>query len=510
MSRRKSTNDPLSGVFTRGGSTQNSNSGRVTTGLPEGAIDPTIIQDLLGNQKEIYSFGAGVLGQNNNQPYESQLLSLLSYLNNLGGDVSPEMQKQLYEMLLTLYQAREQRTYDKDVLNEQRLYDSPMSQMLRLMSTGMSRDAAIQALTGGQDPALVGSGADAQAPQAYGPTDIRAQQLQAAQTAFSGLSAIGSLVSMGFSIPQAIQQTDLLKAQNFLTQDQLKKYNAVNQVFGALNSVIATGGDAATAIGEIHNANDARDYINNNKDMAQFAPLFADGSFNDTFGSLVGREFFNNGWSQNLRGKTEGDRLDNAIRKEMYDTKFAQYSADKLQEEFNLFVETYDEQIAILENQVREGNKRILLLGEELQLKRNEVWHSDTQRSITEEFYDTEVDGQKVKHHIAMNSVYQLYSQLLMNQVKLGTPQARERFIATCNADANFALTMVTLKELMSGSIQRNNVDSGTTNISDMAVLNLGILLSSSGLLDCITIKDAADTGANVLEKGVTILNKFL
>ena len=236
--------------------------GRTTTTLPQSSggrstprtlpdvLDPATLQDLLGNKKEIYSFGAGVLGQNNEMSYENQLMTLLTQLNDLGGQISPEMQKQIYEMLLTLYQAREQRAYDENALKEQRLYDSPMSQMLRLMSTGMSRDAALQALAGGSDPALVGSGADAQAPQAYGPTDIRAQQLQVAQAVFNGISTLSGLVSMGFSIPQSIQQTRFLENQNVLTAAQSNAFQSAQEA----SQILYNAGSAADTFANVASA----------------------------------------------------------------------------------------------------------------------------------------------------------------------------------------------------------------------------------------------------------------
>ena len=234
------------------------------------------ITALLGDP-DAYSHLLGVLGFNklgtDNQLLQ-QILSLAS--GNLGksGSAYGDLQKLLVEMALKNLTSQEQRDYDKSALDEQRLYDNPQNQLARLMGAGISRDAAIQMLQGGSDPALVGSGSDASLPsQLPSPTERLMQQLQ---TASGFISAVSGLVSLGFTIPQAVMQTRLMSNQSFLSDAQKKSYVAANKAYHILHSAGAAAdvfGSIASVTGEMKRLADG-----GNTDASQFiaSPSYRD------------------------------------------------------------------------------------------------------------------------------------------------------------------------------------------------------------------------------------------
>lgn len=191
--------------------------------------------EALLNEQDAFSHNLGSIFQLGDNNQLLQQLLQLAY-GNLGknGSAYGDIQKLLLEMALKQLTANEQRNYDASVLGEQRLYDSPTNQLSRLIGAGISRDAAIQMLQGGQDAALVGSGADSTIPSELpSPSE---KLMQGLQVGASLLGTIGSLVSLGFSIPQAIQQSHFLKNQNILSDSQLKGYNSAAKAFNILNA----------------------------------------------------------------------------------------------------------------------------------------------------------------------------------------------------------------------------------------------------------------------------------
>lgn len=196
---------------------------------------------------------------------------LLSLLSNISGLDAKDYQDQLYQMLLKQYLTAEQRNFDKSVLNEQRQYDLPINQLNRLVAAGIGRNAAIGMLSPTGDAGLIGSGVDAQLPtQVASPSE---KAMQVAQTALDAIGVVGSLISLGFSAPAAIQQVKFLKNQNALTSSQLTAYDDASAAFGILNSA----GASAEAFGSVANASakitelanggnqDAIDYVNSGR-----------------------------------------------------------------------------------------------------------------------------------------------------------------------------------------------------------------------------------------------------
>lgn len=461
---------------------------------------------VMPNGSTAADLGAAGLYQTRGDDYLMQLLYQQYITSKDKGANAAEMNMAIYKEMLAYFKMLEQRGYDKDALNEQRQYDSPISQLMRLMSTGMSRDAAIQALTGGQDAALVGSGAGTETTPTLSPQEVRSQQIQNGLGIFNAavgtLGTIGQLTSLGFSIPQAIHQTQVTKAAATMSKEQVKAYQSVNAVTSALDTFGNTVGSISDLQG-LTNADDAYKFMQDHKDTDLFKPLFDNGAIGGTFGNTIGREMFNNFWREKFSSETDGQRLFNQVQKEEFEKSMAEYSAGKLQKDFELLVDTFDEQITLIEQQVKNGELVISINGEELKLKKDAAWLSSQERSITDEFYNTEIDGKPAKHHIALNSALELYGQFCMNQVKYGTDEARKRFKNTCESDANFAYSMAFIKQYMAGKIQVEAEEKST-------LTELGIKLTTSGLMSALSVTDVAGSAGGLVSTGVNAAKLIL
>lgn len=211
----------------------------------------------------------------NQQDYIQRLLAALNgdglsqLLAQLGIDVgqmnageTQDWNKQIMDTLLQRMLQNEQRSYNKDVLNEQRIYDSPTNQLARLMGAGISRDAALQLLGGsgsgsGSGSALIGDPMQLPASAISGTqSDLNAVQKDTAiaNTVFNAVSCFSGLVSLGFSVPQAVAQTALLKNQAYLSSLDINAINSAADAFSILNAAGATAeafGSTASAIAEI-------------------------------------------------------------------------------------------------------------------------------------------------------------------------------------------------------------------------------------------------------------------
>jgi hypothetical protein len=221
----------------------------------------------------------------------AQLLASFGFeqTKGLSGSQRDDLNKQLLDTIIQYYLTQENRDYNELMLQNQRQYDSPMSQLLRLMSTGMSRDAALQAIAGGSssgsgstpysDPSQLGAGIAA--------SQSKLNQVQAAtsiaNTVFNGVNCLAGLVGLGFSIPQAVQQTKVLENEAYMTGKQKQAYDAAS---GAHDVVIAAGVEnAADVFGSVSST------INTIKELA-------DG------GDVAAQEYIGNGGLKALRANS--------------------------------------------------------------------------------------------------------------------------------------------------------------------------------------------------------------
>lgn len=220
-----------------------------------GSVTPAQKNDIDARYDEMLQNNAG----------SNEFLSLLSSLGieqekGLTGSQRDDWNKQLLDTQLNYQLELEKRGYNEKMRDEQRIYDSPTNMLARLMGAGISRDAAIQLLSGagGSQPiqtegAVAGAGLSASESARNG----LESKLGIANAVFNGVSAFSSLVGLGFSIPQALYQTQVLKGQAFLSNKDIKAIQSTDQAFAILNSIGAGAdafGSASAAISSIQDA----------------------------------------------------------------------------------------------------------------------------------------------------------------------------------------------------------------------------------------------------------------
>lgn len=262
--------DPNAGTIFDDHRTANGSIAPTSTTSRAGKIDPLALIEALKGDGNIWTRFAGSalengsLGDGSNEAF-LQLLQMMQNNPAVAGTYDDDISKQLYEMMLKLWTTNEQRTYDQSALQEQRNYDSPTNQLARLMGAGISRDAAIQMLQGGQDPALVGSGSESALPEHHSPLE---QSLGLANTALSAVSAFTGLVSLGFSVPQALFQADFLRNQGSLLSSQIKAFETAGDAF----EILSAAGAGVESIGSVASATSALTKLakDGNQDAAQF------------------------------------------------------------------------------------------------------------------------------------------------------------------------------------------------------------------------------------------------
>lgn len=174
--------------------------------------------------------------------------------------------KQLVETLLNYMLKQEERGYNENLRDEQRVFDSPTNQLARLMGAGISRDAALQLLgasgaagSSAGVPYSSGLAASLGIPTSQSSLNDAQRKTAIANTVFNGVNTLANLVSLGFSLPQALQQTHFLQNQNIMTDRQIQAYDSANEAFNVLQSV----GADLSSIGSV------RDVIEKIKSLAQ-------------------------------------------------------------------------------------------------------------------------------------------------------------------------------------------------------------------------------------------------
>lgn len=308
------------------------------------------------------SYADMLRGLGSDDPLIQTLQNLgIDFNGKLDPDQSEEWNRALLGIVLQQYVNREQRSYDRSLQLDQRTYDSPTNQLARLMGAGISRDAAIQMLSGG-------SGSSAGVPygsQGSAVTDgmaaVQAHQanvqnrLGVVNAIFNGISVFSSLVGLGFSIPQAIQQTQYLKNQNNLSGRQLQAYDAASSAYNILSSI----GASADAFGSIGSAVSAISQAAQNGDVSA-QQFIASGGFdrlrdNAPFTSRVMSEMYGTEraasdyaemYSQNINNLKAREKLDN------YNAEEAKNEADLLSRQIVNYDEVYQLELALRQAQV--------------------------------------------------------------------------------------------------------------------------------------------------------------
>lgn len=307
-----------------------------------------------------------------------QLLYTLSINQNgkLSGDQRDDWNKQLLDSLLNYSLTQENRLYNEGIRDEQRLYDSPLNQLLRLTGAGISRDAAIAMLSGSGSG--VGSAIASQpavAAPGIAPSQSKLNGIQGqtaiANTVLNGINTIAGLVGVGMSIPQALGHVKSLGIQNEMSQKALIGLQASDSVLGSLENAVSTGVLSTVDIDGFSSATDALNYIYDHRDTDAFKPVFDNGSFQQVYGTKLGREMFSNSWNNVRQSKDAGKMLDQFIKHSDLQNELLSIQGKAAQRDYFFGFQSAinqllkdDAQIQSLWNDVLSGNIKILIDGE--------------------------------------------------------------------------------------------------------------------------------------------------
>ena len=386
MARRPSINGRSGGSSTgrvihpTGGSRPAVGSGSGRNSATSGAVTPQ--NDITTNFSAILN--RATAGGDSSDPIFALLNSLgINQDAGLTGSQRDDWNKQLLDTLLNYKLTQENRSYNESMRDEQRLYDNPLNQLARLMGAGVSRDAAIQMLTGGSQP--IQSDAPSAA-EGIAPSESKMNGINAAlapiNTAFDALSAVGGLVSLGFSIPQAIQQTRALKYGNFMSQQQQNAFNSVNSLTNALQTAVSDGILTAQDLESWSNANDAYKWLNDHAETNFVKPLVDSGVLQGVFGSTIGREMFNSHWNQMRDARSGGELYDSFLRQQHLAEILSQWSTNE--KRANYYATLNDTFIDILKSQPEIAN----------------LWQSYKQA-----LRDYDISGEELKQEKAITSM---------------------------------------------------------------------------------------------------------
>lgn len=367
--------------------------------------------------------------------------SLLDLLNSLGidqdkgltGGQRDDWNKQLLDTLINYALEKDKRGYNEQLRDEQRLYDTPTNQLARLMGAGISRDAALQLLGQGNEPIQTEG---AQAAEGVAPSESRTNEMQAnlapLNATLNVIGTVSSLVGLGFSIPQAIQQTKLLKNTNLLNSSQLAGYSSASQAFDILNSA----GAADAAFGSVSSAVRAiQDLANNgNSDAVAFVN-------NGGLSQLSNNSYFA---SQSLHNLYKSERASNDydksfglfVDKTEAETDFLKADKDKVvQSILNLQAELIktqnDAEFVKLQSGLIEYSKQIMIeqanilkkqgrnIEADTLLKKSQALNLDSQTTgqnlqndFTTSLYNYELEGQSVRDILLHKDAVNAYNDM--------------------------------------------------------------------------------------------------
>lgn len=402
---------------------------------------------------------------------------------------------ELLKQILQYYITQEQRKYDKSLQADQRLYDSPLNQLARLMGSGISRDAAIQMLSGG-------AGGSAAAGVPYGQTGNQASLLPASQsyandvqaktaianTVFSGIGALSGLVSLGFSIPQAIQQVNALSMQNFMSQKAMIGLQAADDVLGALQSAVDLGVLSTEDMDGFSNATDALNYINDHKDTNAFKSVFDNGSFANVYGSKLGRQMFSEAWNNVRQSKDAGTLLDQHLRQQDLQNDLAEINTASARRQYFVDFSTTmqdilkkNEEVALLWQAYRNGEIQIEINGQILDQEKyrtkaaaradvvgesqitayKKALEVKTKQNL--DGYVVEMTGQDFLNYHAFTSLLRMYQHdsVLSGRHGVEVPhkdgghtvmEARERYVKSLNANIDAVIAGAFISEVVNSN----------------------------------------------------------
>lgn len=376
---------------------------------------------------------------------QSTLDDMSSIINGFGiedfNGLSPsqikDWNKQLLETLLQYQLTKEGRQYNEGLRDEQRIYDDPANQLARLTGAGIGRDTAISMLSGAQQPiSAEPSSVSPGIPASQSAANAMETALAPLNTLFSAASAVGGLVSLGVSIPQAVEQTKALRAQNVMTSEVVNGLNAVNAVGNSIAGLVANGTLTTQDLEGFKDGNEFLNYVNDHRDTAAFAPLFVDGGPMQTLlGTRSGRDMFNQYWQSTLGPKYSASMIEQNLRLAAQQEILGELdTAAKRRDFFMNFQQQWrallqqDAQLALLAQQYRNGEIEIKINGQVLKQQRlntnraeridtEEQFRHDALMSVLENGAPAEPDPNSTGLDIMTYGIWSQYYQNMCNDL---------------------------------------------------------------------------------------------
>lgn len=310
-------------------------------------------------------------GGANGQDAIAQLLLTMSQ----NGNFTPEIRDQIRTFLLQMISNQDQRQFDISQLQDSRLYNSPTNELARMMGAGISRDAAIQMLSGsaGNIGGVAGSmGAAApNVPQTSGTMDLQQKQF-AVGTAQSAVAMLGQLIDSGLSLAQGVESVKAMQSANYFTQAQMQGFSSANELVNALETMQISGQLESSEIEKLSNGNDLVKYLNkiapNNEAVKQ---LLGSNAYKGTFGSIYGRDFFNNYWDSVRKTRDSGTIADEFIQQQRLNNALTNVNINKVGAEMELIGSQKDE----IEQRIIESTHNVAKIDAEIEvLNANGEW----------------------------------------------------------------------------------------------------------------------------------------
>lgn len=332
-----------------------------------------------------------LLGNGRNSDFAAFLASLGIQMpdgKEMSESAIKDWNKQLMDAQLNHAITQENRNYNEGLRDEQRIYDSPTNQLARLMGAGISRDAAIQLLSGtGAGGSSVPYSEPAAETQGLLPSESQKNALESklgiANTVFGGVSALTSLVNLGFSIPQSLAQTSYLKAQAFMSNADAKAFNGAGRAYSVLKGINAS----ADAFSSLSSATKAiTDAANNGNEIA--AQFVNSGGIADLYGNApLSSKHILDTYKADNEGVNWNKQYFAATRRMEAEADFAELNITALGEEINKTVAEYEKIVSDTQYTYqlsRVCEKQSKVLEAQAKLLEKQGLHEDSKRLLTQ------------------------------------------------------------------------------------------------------------------------------
>lgn len=288
---------------------------------------------------------------------------------------SAERNDLFLQYILQWLNNNDQRAFDLKQLQDSRLYNSPTNELARMLGAGISRDAAIQMLSGsaGNVSGVAGSmGAAAPSmPATSGTMDLQQKQF-AVGTVQSAVAMLGQLIDSGLSLAQGVESVKAMQGANFFSQAQMQGFSSANEFVNMLQAKIAAGEIDSAEVEKLSNGKDLVKYLQKiAPDNASAAELLNSNAYKGTFGSIYGRQFYNDFWDSVRKTRDSGTLADEFIIQQRLNNAFTSANIEKVGAEMELIGSQMDE----IEQRIIESVHNVAKIDAEIEvLNANGEW----------------------------------------------------------------------------------------------------------------------------------------